>query len=224
MGSNPTRAKFLYGIGKPYRVTHPLEITSSQENLSEPSTAGNVNVIQNPPMKKSTTSRLFSLKETKCKSLELFIEAMENDLFNPTNIRKPKNNLNNNEKIALKEIKSWGDKVIRVQDKGSRSVVLSNNDYESKVQHQIERSSFTETEIDYSKNFEEKVNSWISKWTSKGAIDNNWKMFITPTNSTPRKMYGLLKIRKVNNPARVITSGCNTAIESLSIYIEHVLF
>ena len=92
---------------------------------------------------------------------------MENDLFNPNNIRNSENNLNNNEKIALKEIKSWDYKVIRVQDKGSRFVVLSNNNYESKVQHQIQRSSFTETDIDYSKNFEEKLNSWVSKWTSK---------------------------------------------------------
>ena len=88
----------------------------------------------------------------------------------------------------MKEIKSWDDKVIRVQDKGSRFVVFSNNDYESKVQHQIERSSFTETDIDYSKNFEEKVNSWISKWTSKRVIENNWKRFITPTNSRSEKM------------------------------------
>ena len=58
----------------------------------------------------------------------------------------------------MKEIKSWDDKVIRVQDKGSRFVVLSNDDYDSKVQHQIDRSSFTETVIDYSKNIEEKVN------------------------------------------------------------------
>ena len=87
----------------------------------------------------------------------------------------------------------------------------------------LERSSFTETDIDYS-NFEEKVNSWISKWTSNGLIDINWKRFITPTSSTPGKMYGLVQNHKVNNPVRVITSGCNTAIERLSIYIEHVLF
>ena len=55
----------------------------------------------------------------------------------------------------------------------------------------------------------------------KTVIDNNWKRFITPTNSNPGKMYGLVKINKVNNPVRVITIGCNTAIESLSIYIEH---
>ena len=66
--------KFVNQLG--YRVTHSLEITSSQEILSEPPTAGNINVIENPPGKKSTTSRLFRLKETKCKSLEFFIEAM----------------------------------------------------------------------------------------------------------------------------------------------------
>ena len=140
-----------------YRVTHSTEITSNQGILAEPPTADNINVIPNPPRKKSMTSRLYHSKETKCKSLKLF-EAMENDLFKPSNIRKPRKNLNKNENLALKEIKSWDDKVICVQDKGSRFVVLSNNDYESKVQHEIERSSFTETDIVYSKNFEEKVN------------------------------------------------------------------
>ena len=37
-------------------------------------------------------------------------------------------------------------------------------------------------------------------------------------------MYGLVKTHKINNPVRVIISGCNTAIESLLIYIEYVLF
>ena len=97
-----------------YRVTHSTEITLNQEILAEPPTADNINVIPNPPRKKSTTSTVYRSKETKCKSLELFIEAMENDLFNPSNIRKPRNNLNKNEKLALKEIKSWSDKVIRV--------------------------------------------------------------------------------------------------------------
>ena len=67
----------------------------------------------------------------------------------------------------MKEIKSWDDKLIHAQHKGSQFVVLSNIDYESKVQHQIDHSSFTETDIDYSKSFEEKFNSWILKWTSK---------------------------------------------------------
>ena len=64
-----------------------------------------------------------------------------------------------NEKLALKEIKSWDHKVIRVKDTSSHFAVLSNKDYESKVQHQIDRNSFTELYIDNSKNSEEKVDS-----------------------------------------------------------------
>ena len=110
-------------------MTHSTEITSNQEVLAESPTADNINVIPNPLKKKSATSRLYCSKETKCKILKLFIEAMENGLFNSSYIRKARNNLNKNEKLALKEIKSWDDKVIRVQDKGSRFVILSNNDY-----------------------------------------------------------------------------------------------
>ena len=33
-------------------------------------------------------------------------------------------------------------------------------------------------------------------------------------------MYGLIKNHKDNNPVRVITSGCGTAIEYLSIFVE----
>ena len=75
--------------------------------------------------------------------------------------------------------------------------------------------------IEENQNYSKNVNV---KWTSKGVIDNNWKRFITPTNSTPGKMYGLVKTHKVTKPVRVITSSCNTAIESLSIYMEHILF
>ena len=139
-------------------MTHSTEITSTQEIFSQPLTAGNINVISNPPRKQTTTPRLFCSKETKCKSLELFIEETENDLFNPSNIRKPRDNLNKNEKLALKDRKSWYNKVIRIQEKGSRFMVLSSNDYEIKVQHQTQCGSFTETDFDYSKNFEVKVN------------------------------------------------------------------
>ena len=84
-------------------MTHTTDITSRQEFLLQPPTAGNINVIPNPPRKKLATSRLFRSKETKGKSLELFIEAMENELFNPNNTRKPRSNMDKNEKLASKK-------------------------------------------------------------------------------------------------------------------------
>ena len=37
-------------------------------------------------------------------------------------------------------------------------------------------------------------------------------------------MYALFKTHKVGNPARVTTSGCDTAIENLSIFVEKCLY
>ena len=37
-------------------------------------------------------------------------------------------------------------------------------------------------------------------------------------------MYGNIKTHKADNPARVITSGCNTAVEHLLIFIEKVIY
>ena len=52
-------------------------------------------------------------------NLKSRVKSQKNYLFNPSNTQKPRNHLNKNEKLALKDIKSWDDKVISVQDKGS---------------------------------------------------------------------------------------------------------
>lgn len=37
-------------------------------------------------------------------------------------------------------------------------------------------------------------------------------------------MYGLVKTHKTDSSVRIITSGCNTAVENLSIFVEKVLY
>ena len=37
-------------------------------------------------------------------------------------------------------------------------------------------------------------------------------------------MHALIKLHRVGNAAKVITSGCRTAVEKLSIFVETVLF
>ena len=77
--------------------------------------------------------QLYLSKPNKNNSLELFIDNIEKELFNPNNIRKTQNNLKKEDKLALNEMKSWDDKVIQVQDKGSRFVILNTNNYVEKV-------------------------------------------------------------------------------------------
>ena len=47
---------------------------------------------------------------------------------------------------------------------------------------------------------------------------------VTVKELTPGKIYGNVKTHKIGNPTRVITSGCNTVIENLPIFVENVLY
>ena len=60
-------------------------------------------------------------------------------------------------KRTLKEIKTCQNCCVRVQDKGSRFVVISNDEYCEKVNTQVGRSSFTRLPHDITKSFQNKV-------------------------------------------------------------------
>ena len=108
--------------------------------------------------------------------------------------------------------------------KGSHFVVLGNQNYIEKINYQVERGSFEELDYDPSKTFWERVNLWIKKWTRNGVLCKTWQKFIESSHADPEEMYGLVKIDKDNNPACVITSGCGTAVENLSIFVERCLY
>ena len=86
--------------------------------------------------------QLYRSKPSKNNSLDLFMNNIENKLFNPSNIIKTRNNLKNEEKLALDEMKSWKEKVIRVQDQVSGLVVLNTDNYVKKKEQKINKSSF----------------------------------------------------------------------------------
>ena len=50
------------------------------------------------------------------------------------------------------------------------------------------------------------------------------EIFYHPFSSNAGKVYGNVKTHKENKPVRVITSGCNTSMKNLSIFVENVLF
>ena len=155
--------------------------------------------------------------------MELFIEAIGKDIFDTAAVNNVRPNISKEKKDALKEIRSWNNQTVRVQDKGSHFVILDNNEYEQKIQTQINRSSFKQLGEDPSKKFDIQINNWVLKWHNKKVPNDKWKSYITSHNLRPGKMYGNIKTHKTDNPARVITSGCNTPVEHLSIFVEKVL-
>ena len=98
-------------------------------------------------------------------------------------------------------MRSLNDHTIRVKYKDSKFVLLTNEKYWEKVQYQINRSSFTLLNSDPTKIFEDKINTWIEKWISQKAIDENCKRLIKQKYVKPGKMYGMIKNHKESNPA-----------------------
>ena len=111
----------------------------------------------------------------------------------------------------------------RVQDEGSRFVVLDNQDYIKKINYQIGRSYFQEIDYDPSKTCSERINLWVQKWAGDNDLCKTWQKFIKPSHVASGKIYGLVKTHKDNNPVRVIASVCGTAVENLSIFVERCL-
>ena len=86
-------------------------------------------------------------------SLEMFIELIEKDIFKLDNYRRIRNNISKEEKEALRNIQIDPSRTYRIQDKGSRFVILDNDDYINKIDYQLGRSSFEQLERDLSNTF-----------------------------------------------------------------------
>ena len=61
------------------------------------------------------------------------------------------------------------------------------------------------------------------KWTQSKVLDNTRGRFIEIFHANPCKISGVIKTHKVDNPVRMIASGCGAAIENLSIFVEKCL-
>ena len=82
--------------------------------------------------------------------------------------------------------------------------------------------SFTQLPHDVINSFEKKVNDFIKKWQDLKVLDKKWANYVKSNYCKPGTMYGLIKTHKQNNPVRVITNECGTAIEYLSTSLRNI--
>ena len=141
------------------KIRHLADLDQQQEqvdpqvNIDEPTINENNFPPGKPPPKINPYQQLYKSKPSTNNSVELFIKSIQKELFNPNNIKKTQNNLNKEEKLTLKEMKSWNHRVIRVQHEDSRFVVLDTNCYIENVEHQINRISLDKLDADPSPKF-----------------------------------------------------------------------
>ena len=76
-------------------------------------------------------------------ALETFLATVENKLFDADRASyEPKSNISKAENKALCKLRSSKDLVVRLQDKGSRFVILDRNDYIDKVERNLNDGLF----------------------------------------------------------------------------------
>ena len=166
------------------------------------------------------------LPKSNSNEIETFISLVEKNLFQDTSRKRIPSNLWEDEK---KELKDWGkmyyykgsDKVMRLQD-GKRFINVDKQTDREKANEQIQRSSFLKTDYYPTTMHINKVNPWATKWISRNEISKEWAKYIVNEDTVTGKNSALYKTHKPNNPIRLSTTGCNTAIENLSRFIEGV--
>ena len=152
-------------------------------------------------------------------ALETFLATVENELFDVHRARHhPVSNLSKSEHKTLHQLRTSKDTVIRLQDKGSRFVILDRTDYIDKVESNLNDSSFDLLAPDPSSSYYQTVRDWGVKWVNKGEITQPLLDYIINSDAKSGKNYGLIKTHKPNNPIRLITCGNGTAVENLSSF------
>ena len=124
---------------------------------------------------------------------------------------------------TLHQLRTSKDIVVRLQDKGSRFVILDRTDYIDKVESNLNDGSFDLLPADLSSFYYQMVMDWGVKRVHKGEITQPLSDYIINSDAKPGKNYGLIKTHKPNNPIRLITSGNGTAVENLSLFTEYFL-
>ena len=177
-----------------------------------------------PPKKPSS----WRAPKSKIDEVEAFISCVEKDIFQTTTVKPRYDNLSKAERSSLdtwrKEFlfKPESDLVMRLQDKGNRFVLVDKQTDLEKAKDQIARSAFRELDEDPTAEHIEIVKGWAQKWVKKKEISEAWGEYVINTKATPGKNATLYKTHKQGNPVRLLTTGCNSAIENLSRFVERV--
>ena len=158
---DPQNVKITTGRGKNIKISYRIRKSSlsrSKKN-SDPKLDSRSLGLGNPPPIQKQSNINYRKEKTNINSLENFVELVENDIFKPKNYRRIKNNISNQERNALKDIQKDTSKTCRIQDKGSRFVVLDSDSHIEKTDRQLEISSRQQSDYHPSDEFCKRVTS-----------------------------------------------------------------
>ena len=111
--------------------------------------------------------------------------------------------------------------MFRIQDKGSRLVIMWKDQYHRKMLNYLEDISIFKEELENpSERNKGRVNEWARAWNLRENIGEEEYEWITLSGLRPGKTYANIKTHKGGWPYRFIISGIGTPIGNLACWIE----
>jgi hypothetical protein len=139
------------------------------------------------------------------------VNILSNYKHDSTKIPATERHLLNNLRITKQYLKNNPDLRVVSADKGNVTVLLSTIEYNKKMTDLLEdKNTYKHMNKDKTASTQDNSNRLISSWERLGFITNFVAKSLRQYNSTPAKLYGLVKIHKPNNPIRPIVSSSPT--------------
>ena len=125
---------------------------------------------------------------------------------------------------ALSSLRKRTDIVIKPADKGSATVVMSKDDYLSRVMDHLNNTHFYEKlSDDPTERFTEEITSLLEEMKDKKVLEKETFCFLQPRNVRTSLFYNFPKIHKPGIPRRPIVSSCGAPTEKISCFVGYHL-
>ena len=158
-------------------------------------------------------------------ALETFLEEVKFELASIKSSR-PKDNLSQGERNALKELSRDKNIVLKKADKGTTTVIMNRTDKLNEGQVQLDDiHNYRPLDKPMVDTTAKKVHRLIQSLLLEGHIDDMTAKWLSLTPDPPRipVFYTLTKIHKPTPVGRPIISGCDGPTERISAFVDHLI-
>lgn len=155
--------------------------------------------------------------------LDVYLSNLEERVLSIKADKRNYSNLSKEENLALKNLRSYKDIIIKEADKGSAVVVWGKSDYCKEAYRQLLDKDVYEEVENFS--FEEvncSINKLLNSLQSRGLISKRNAEYLFVRKPRLGRFYLLPKIHKrlENVPGRPVISNCGTATERISEFLD----
>ena len=158
-------------------------------------------------------------------ALETYLEEVKIKLAE-INVSRPKDNLPQSERKAVKELMNNKNIVLKKADKGTTTVVMDRENKLAEGQSQLnDRKNYQPLANPMVDTTSIKVRQLIKSLEKEGHIEKMTEKWLSLTSNPPRipVFYTLLKIHKPTLVGRPIISGCDGPTERISSFVDRLI-